>query len=102
MSDTAEPSLGGVQPDVALSWSTVSEALRVCAHRRHLRNSMRIALIVGTILFTINQLDVVVAGRATLGVWLKVGLTYLVPFCVSNWGILVATRRSKKPMKQAA
>jgi hypothetical protein len=28
-------------------------------------------------------------------VWLKVGLTYLVPFCVSNWGILVATRRPR-------
>lgn len=56
---------------------------------------MRIAAIVGTILFTINQLDVVLSGRATVGVWLKVGLTYLVPFCVSNWGILVATRRPR-------
>jgi hypothetical protein len=56
---------------------------------------VRIAAIVGTILFTINQLDVVLSGRATVGVWLKVGLTYLVPFCVSNWGILVATRRPR-------
>ncbi len=63
---------------------------------------MRVALIVGTILFSINQLDVVLAGRATLGLWLKAGLTYLVPFCVSNWGILVATRRSQKPMKEAS
>jgi hypothetical protein len=63
---------------------------------------LRIALIVGTILFSINQLDVVLAGRATLGVWLKGGLTYLVPFCVSNWGILVATRRSQEPMKEAS
>jgi hypothetical protein len=45
---------------------------------------------------------VVLAGRATLGLWLKAGLTYLVPFCVSNWGILVATRRSQKPMKEAS
>jgi hypothetical protein len=49
---------------------------------------------VGTILFTINQLDVVLDGGATAGVWLKVAVTYLVPFCVSNWGILVATRRA--------
>ena len=102
VSDMAEPSLGGVQPQAGLSWSTFSEALRVCAHRPHLRNSLRIALIVGTILFSINQLDVVLTGRATLGVWLKGGLTYLVPFCVSNWGILVATRRSQKPMKEAS
>lgn len=54
---------------------------------------MRIALLVGTILFVVNHLDVVLAGKATTGLWIKVGLTYLVPFCVSNWGILVATRR---------
>jgi hypothetical protein len=98
----AEPSPGRVQPEAALSWSTFSEALRVCALRPHLRNSIRIALIVGTILFSINQLDVVLAGRATLGVWLKGGLTYLVPFCVSNWGFWVATRRSQEPMKEAS
>jgi len=39
----------------------------------------------------INQLDVVVSGHATPAVWLKIGLTYLVPFMVSNYGILVAT-----------
>jgi hypothetical protein len=44
----------------------------------------------------INQLDVVLAGRATLAVWLKAGLTYLVPFCVANWGILVASRRPRR------
>ncbi|MGH2689968.1 MAG: nitrate/nitrite transporter NrtS [Gammaproteobacteria bacterium] len=76
-------------------WATWREALVVCAYRPHLRKTVRIAAIVGTILFTINQLDVVLSGRATVGVWLKVGLTYLVPFCVSNWGILVATRRPR-------
>jgi hypothetical protein len=61
--------------------------------RPHLLSTVRIAIIVGTILFVINQLDVVLAGRATAALWIKVGLTYLVPFCVSNWGILVATKR---------
>jgi hypothetical protein len=89
-------------PEAALSWSTFSEGLRVCAHPPHLRRTGLIALIVGTILFTINQADVVLAGRATLGVWLKGGLTYLVPLFVSNWGILVATRRSKNLLKEAS
>jgi hypothetical protein len=89
---------GEPRPEAALSWSTLREALQVCGYRPHLRNSLRIALIVGTILFSINQLDVVLAGRATLGVWLRGGLTYLVPFGVANWGILVATR-SGKPVK---
>ena len=75
------------------TWATWREALAVCAYRPHLRKTVAIAAIVGTVLFAINQLDVVLAGRATLAVWLKVALTYLVPFCVSNWGILVATRR---------
>lgn len=62
-------------------------------HGPHLRKTVRIMLVVGTILFCINQLDVVVTGRATTAVWLKSLLTYLVPFGVSNWGILIATRR---------
>jgi hypothetical protein len=53
-----------------------------------------VAVIVGTILFPINQLDVVLAGRATWVTWLKAGLTYLVPFFVSNYGVLVASRVS--------
>jgi len=102
MSDIPEPRVGGVQAETALCWSTFREAVQVCGYGPHLRNTVTIALIVGTILFSINQLDVVLAGRATLGVWLKSGLTYLVPFCVSNWGILVATRRSQRPMEEAS
>ena len=63
--------------------------------RPHLVRTIRIALVVGTILFAINQLDVVVRGRATTLVWLKVALTYLVPFFTSNLGILVATSRRR-------
>ena len=64
------------------------------AHPPHLRQTVTIALVVGTVLFAINQLDVVLRGDATVVIWLKVGLTYVVPFCVSNAGILIASRRS--------
>jgi len=50
---------------------------------------------VGTILFCINQLDVVVRGKATTVVWIKSAVTYLVPFCVSNMGVLVGSRRHR-------
>ena len=63
-------------------------------YRPHLRKTIGIAVLVGTILFAINQLDVVLRGAATPVVWLKVGLTYLVPFCVSNVGVLIASRRT--------
>lgn len=76
-------------------WTTWREALSVVAYRPHLRRTVRVALIVGTILFSINQLDVVLRGKATAMTYFKSALTYLVPFCVSNYGILVATRRSE-------
>jgi hypothetical protein len=52
-----------------------------------------IALVVGAVLFCINQLDVVARGSATTAAWVKTGVTFLVPFCVSNAGVPVAARR---------
>lgn len=75
------------------TWKTIGEALRVVFYPPHLRKTVTIALIVGTVLFCINQLDVVLRGDATASVWIKSAVTYLVPFCVSNAGVLVATRR---------
>lgn len=88
-------------PDVAPSdrdapaWATPAEALTVVLRRKHLRATIRIAFIVGTALFAINQLDVVLRGDATAVTWVKVAVTYLVPFVVSNLGILTATRRPR-------
>ena len=67
------------------------------AYRPHLRKTMSIALVVGTILFCINQLDVVLRGDANTVVWIKATITYLVPFVVSNLGVLVASRRPPPP-----
>jgi hypothetical protein len=65
----------------------------VIAYRPHLRKTVRIALVVGTVLFCINQLDVVLRGNASTATWVKGTITYLVPFVVSNLGVLVASRR---------
>ena len=75
------------------TWSRYGEIPRVVLHPPHLKKTIRIALVVGTILFGINQLDVVVRGLATPFVWLKIGITYLVPFVVSNVGLLIGSRR---------
>ena len=74
------------------TWSTWPEAVSVVCYPPHLRKTVTIALIVGTVLFCINQLDVVLRGDATTAVWVKSAITYLVPFCVSNAGVLVASR----------
>jgi hypothetical protein len=75
------------------TWSSWREAPAVILYRPHLRKTIRVALLVGTVLFAINQLDVVVRGAATPVVWIKAGVTYLVPFSVSNIGVLIASRR---------
>jgi hypothetical protein len=77
----------------APTWSRVLEILRVCLDFRNLRRCIAAAAIVGTILFFINQADVVFGGRATTQTWIKIGLSYLVPFFVANYGIVLASRR---------
>ena len=74
------------------TWATWREARTVLARPQHLRRTAAIALVVGTILFGINQLDVVLRGEADTVVWIKAAVTYLVPFCVSCAGVLVGTR----------
>ena len=69
------------------------EIPRVCLDLRNLSRCIAAALIVGTILFVINQADVVFGGRATALTWIKIGLSYLVPFFVANYGIVLASRR---------
>ena len=81
--------------ETAPTWENWREAARVVAHRPHLRKTVGVALVVGTVLFAINQLDVVLRGDATASVWIKSAVTYLVPFCVSNYGLLVGSRRPR-------
>lgn len=68
------------------------DALVICLRREHLRRTVRIALVVGTILTVINQADVILGGEATALTWVKMGLNYCVPFIVSNLGLLAGKR----------
>lgn len=79
------------------SWGTTREALEVVRNPAHLRRTVAVALVVGTVLCAINQVDVLVHGHVGAGLVLKMLLTYAVPFCVANYGILMATRRPPSP-----
>lgn len=74
------------------TWASWREAVGVVCYRPHVRKTGAIALVVGTVLFCINQLDVVLRGDATAVVWFKSAVTYVVPFVISNLGGLVASR----------
>ena len=78
----------------APTWSTFRELVSVALTPRHLKRTLSVALVVGTAFFTMNQLGVILDGRATALVWAKAVLTYLTPLLVSNFGLLSATRRT--------
>lgn len=61
------------------------------------RRAVRVALVVGTLLFAINQLDVVLRGDLAPLVAFKIALTYLVPFSVSTYSALQINRLSGPP-----
>ncbi|MBC8221058.1 MAG: nitrate/nitrite transporter NrtS [Proteobacteria bacterium] len=54
------------------------------------KKALMTALVVGTILTLINHGDVILAGGSIN--YLKVALTYCVPFCVTTWGALHGKR----------
>ncbi len=56
------------------------------------RRAVRVALVVGTVLFLINQVDVVLRGDLSYFVACKIALTYLVPFSVSTYSALQINR----------
>jgi hypothetical protein len=70
----------------------VRAAVAYCRQPHHLRRTLRIALVVGIVLTIINQLDVILGGDATTATWIKCGLNFVVPFVVSNLGLLSGRR----------
>ena len=81
--------------ETTLAWSSWRQAFAVVVAPRSLKRSASVALIVGSAFFAMNQLQIIVAGRATALVWVKAALTYLTPLVVSNIGMLSATRRPR-------
>ncbi len=75
------------------TWESWAQIPAVCLHPRNLASNLVVAAIVGTLLFSINQLDIVLRDGFGPRVWLKASLTFLVPFLVSNYGLVVGTRK---------
>lgn len=73
---------------------------RYCVSDGIPRRSFAVALIVGTILNLINQGDALLGSEAVN--WIKVGLTFAVPYCVATYGAVSfrigMTSRNKKNM----
>tara|TARA_R110001583_G_scaffold165276_1_gene317791 strand:+ start:6718 stop:6942 length:225 start_codon:yes stop_codon:yes gene_type:complete len=72
------------------------EVLRLALSPAIVRNALRVALVVGTVLNLINQGAPLFSGEAVS--WFHVFLNYLVPYCVSSYSAASheqARRRSR-------
>lgn len=74
------------------SWSTYSQVPSVVFHRSNLGRTVPIAFVTGLILFLINQIGPALRDPGSVAVWVRSGLCFVVPFCVSNLGVVMASR----------
>lgn len=77
------------------------DALDIVLDPAHLRKTLKIALIVGLVLTAINQLDVFIRGDATGITFVKSVLNFVVPFVVSNLGLLAGKRAEAEAAREA-
>ena len=66
--------------------------LEICGARTTLRRTVRIAAVVGLVLTAINEGDSLAGGHVSAATGIKMALNFVVPFIVSNLGVLAATR----------
>jgi hypothetical protein len=83
------------------TWRTWREAIGIVLARRNIKKTLCIAITVGSVFFSMNQLGAILAGHVDAVVWAKAVLTYLTPLCVSNVGILSATRAPQQRIQQS-
>ncbi len=69
--------------------------LAVACGRSVRARAIKVALIVGSILALINHGEGLLAGTLTIKAWVQIGLTYLVPYCVSTHASVQAMRQSE-------
>src|SRR5215475_8706356 len=101
---TVSPSMGGpcgqrrtgspdsVGPVHPPAWSRPGEAVGLFLHGATARTAGPTAALVGTVLSAVNQASVIVTGHATGGTWLRVAVSYTVPYVVASAGFLSARR----------
>jgi len=65
---------------------TVKRIRFTLAQQRCRKIALRVAVVVGTVLFTINHGQAALGGEMSSGRWLSAMLTYCVPFMVSIHG----------------
>ena len=66
------------------------------------RRALACAVVVGAVLITINHGPAIVAGEVTTYRIVQMGLTLLVPYCVSTFSSVAAMRADRQSQKSDA
>ena len=89
MGDPPSPQMGQPAAPVTRARPQLArDACRYCAAPERLRRTSTIALVVGLVLTGVNEGDVLANGDATAATGIKIVFNFLVPFIVSNLGLL--------------
>ena len=64
--------------------------------------ALKMALIVGIVLAVINNDDHVFLGTMTVTIWIKILITFCVPFCVSTISSVLTIKKEQSTTRQKA
>ena len=78
------------------AWTTPVEACVLIARGYTARTSIRVALVVGSLLSAVNQGNVIMSGHVGVTAGLRIATNYVVPFFVSSVGYLAPSRRRRR------
>lgn len=63
----------------------INSWLKIALQKNILTRAIKVALVVGSILMLINHGDVMLSDGLSIKEYIKITLTYLVPYCVSTY-----------------
>jgi hypothetical protein len=69
--------------------------LELAFSRNVVRRALAYAVVVGAVLISINHGDAILRGDIDATRWIKMGLTVMVPYCVSTLSSVGATREAQ-------
>ena len=61
-----------------------TRAIQLSMQKAIVVRGLKFSLVVGTILVLINQYELILTGQISTETWIKIGLTYMVPYVVST------------------
>lgn len=69
-----------------------------CRDPRVVKLALKVALVVGTLLNLINHFDLLLGAPITRVTALQIGLTYMVPYCVSTHGQVFGRKAAREAL----